>query len=477
MADTNTEEQDPVVDLETARDLLSEHNDDDSDTELSDAVREELSDLLEERGVDASEGRDVAPEGQGAQVTLDEKEREIYRDFHTLKMMEGNAKQSREATETHMRALIKGGHFGERAANFLNNGADPADAAMTARQQRQDELAKKMYRDVDGVRYESANERAAGDFYSTVVDADGGNLLPEEVVNEIEEIAEESGVIQAISRTFNHIVGDLTVPAATGADTPMDFVDEGGEITARKRAFQKVTLNPKKVADILPWTYEIQLEAASQILNDIQRVMGRNYGKAVDAAALEGDGTASFNQITGLLNNGSVSEYTIQGGTNDGTEFDHITPDDIKRAVGGVPPSLRGNATFVFHPDFRDLVFELFKDDSGDYIFDYNSREGAADQVGGYDVVYTEELPSFQNVTATNQTDTVFGVVGDFDYLKIALGEGITTERATQGVVKDADDGSNINLFTQDLRALKYRAFFDIDLNFPEAFNLISTAA
>ena len=138
---------------------------------------------------------------------------------------------------------------------------------------------------------------------------------------------------------------------------------------------------------------------------------------------------------------------------------------------------LRDNATFVFHPDMRDLVFELFKDDNGNYIFDYNSRNGAADQVGGYDVVYTEELPSFQDVSASNQTDSVFGVVGNFDYLKIALGEGITTERATQGVVKDADNGDNINLFTQDLRALKYRAFMDLDLNLPEAFNLISTAA
>jgi len=474
MADSDTDEQ--VVTLEEARTLLSDNEDDDSDTDLSERVQEELRDIL---GDEDGEERNVTPSGDGAdaEVTLDERERELYRDFHTLKMMEGNAKKNREVTSTHMRALIKGGHFGERAAAMLNQGADPADAAMTARKRRQDELAKKMYRDIDGVRYESGQTRAADDFYSTVVDADGGNLLPEEVVNEIEEIAEESGVIQAISRTFNHIVGTLTVPAATGADTPMNFVAEGGEITARKRAFQKVSLNPKKVADILPWTYEIQVEAASQILNDIQRVMGRNYGKAVDAAALEGDGSASFNGITGLFNRGSISEYTIQGGTSDGTEFAHITPDDIKRAIGGVPASLRSNATFVFHPDMRDLVFELFKDDNGSYIFDYNAREGAADQIGGYDVVYTEELPSFQDITATNQTDTVFGVVGDFDYLKIALGEGITTERATQGMITDADDGSNINLFTQDLRALKYRAFFDIDLNFAEAFNLISTAA
>ena len=473
MADSDsTNEQDPVVDEETARELL---NNDEQD--MSETVREELESLLEERGDAGSEERNVAPEGTRAEVQLDERERETYRDFHTLRLMEGNAQQKDQKTEDAMRHLIRGGHFGDEAAQILNQGADPADAAMTARKRQKDKLAQKMYRNDDSVRYESPQSRAAGDFYSTVVDADGGNLLPTEVVNEIEEIAEESGVIQGISRTFNHIVGDLTVPAATGADTPMNFVDEGGEITARKRAFQKVTLNPGKLADILPWTYEIQLEAASQILNDIQRVMGRNYGKAVDSAALEGDGTSSFNGITGLFNRGSVSEYTIGGGTDDGTEFDHITPDDLKLAAGGVPPMLRDNATFVFHPDMRDLVFELFKDDNGNYIFDYNSRNGAADQVGGYDVVYTEELPSFQDVSAADQTDSVFGVVGNFDYLKIALGEGITTERATQGVVKDADNGDNINLFTQDLRALKYRAFMDLDLNLPEAFNLISTAA
>jgi hypothetical protein len=61
--------------------------------------------------------------------------------------------------------------------------------------------------------------------------------------------------------------------------------------------------------------------------------------------------------------------------------------------------------------------------------------------------------------------------------LKIALGQGITTEEMRTGTITDADTGSDINLGTQDLRALKYRAFFDLDLNFEDAFTVIKAAA
>jgi len=78
-----------------------------------------------------------------------------------------------------------------------------------------------------------------------------------------------------------------------------------------------------------------------------------------------------------------------------------------------------------------------------------------------------------------DKNQALSNVLLDINDLQVIRGvaSGITTEEARQGVVTDADDGSNINLFTQDLRALKYRAFFDLDLNFPEAFGLIKTAA
>jgi len=477
-SDTDTDTTDTnVVSMEQARALLEEDQSDDSDTELSEALREELSDLLGERDIDAPNDTAINPNpgeqetrGNGARVELDETERDAYQAYHTLRLMEGSAKRNDRMVQMSLRQLIRGGHYGKEAANLLNNGMPAERAVVNGRQQEAEELASRMFEGEEGV-----DHRAAGDYYSTLVDADGAHLLPTQVVSEIEEIAEQVGVILGLSTTFNQLVGTLKVPGASGADSAMSFVAEGGEITSRIRSFRAVELNPKKVADIIPWTYEAQVEIAPQILADIQRVMGRAYGKAVDDAALFGDGTASYNSIDGLNSgNRTVPTYTIPGGSNDGTEFTHFQPDDLTDAQNNLAPGVRDGITAVFHPDMK-LVFKTLKDDNGQYVYDYQQNPEGIDTVEGVPVQYTEALPA-NSISAVNQTDSVFGAIANWDYLKIGLGQGMTTEEARAGTVKDADTGNEINLFTQDLRALKYRAFFDMDLNFEGAFTLIKTS-
>ena len=475
--DTDTTETN-VVSMEQARALLEEDESDESDTELSEALREELGDLLQERGIDAPGETNINPDpGEqedrtgGATVELDETEREAYRAFHTLRLMEGSAKRNERMTKMSLRQLIRGGHYGEEAVENLNQGMDPDRAVINARQAQVQNRASRMFEGEDGVDY-----RAAGDYYSTLVDADGAHLLPTEVVQQIEEIAEQVGVIMELSSSYNRLAGTLKVPGASGADSAMSFVAEGGEITSRIRSFRAIELNPKKVADIIPWTYEAQIEIAPQILSDIQRVMGRAYGKAQDDAALFGDGTASYNSIDGLASsNRTVSTYTIPGGSNDGTEFTHFQPDDLTDAQNNLAAGVRDNLTAVFHPDMK-LVFKTLKDNNGSYVYDYQQNPQGIDTVEGIPVVFTEVLPS-NSTSAINQADSIFGAIANWSYLKFGMGQGMTTEEARQGVVKDADTGSNINLFTQDLRALKYRAFFDLDLNFEDAFTLIKTSA
>src|SRR5690606_33774526 len=101
-----------------------------------------------------------------------------------------------------------------------------------------------------------------------------------------------------------------------------------------------------------------------------------------------------------------------------------------------------------------------------------NEDTGVA-TLGGRPVAYTEVLPSAED----DATSTSFGVFGAFSFFKMALGQGMTSEDLREGIVKDADTGADINLATQDLRALKVRELFDMGCNFDEAFCKITTAA
>jgi len=419
----DTNEQDPVVDEETARELLN-----DDDTDMSETVREELEDLISERSEESQQERDIAPSGGNVRVTRDYNEQEAVMARETLGLIV-NARNPRQAQD-HAERLIRGGHYG---------------------------------RDV------TEQARASGDFYSTVVDADGGLLLPTQVRDQIEEIADQVGVAREIVDTFEQIEGTIRVPAATGVEDQADFVAEGGTITSNKRAFQSVELNPQKVAQIVPWTYEAQVELAPQILSDVQRAIARSFARAEDDALLNGDGSSSYNSIDGLFSsNKSVPTFTIGSGADTAEDPANITPEELILARNEVDPGARmlPDLYYVFHPDMRN-VFLTKKDDNGDFLFEEDFREGGddADQIRSVEVLFTEVLPQ----PGSSQPSTKFGTLVNGMYVKMATGQGISTEELRTGTVQDADTGADINLATQDLRALKARRFFDLDFNFDQA--------
>jgi len=316
---------------------------------------------------------------------------------------------------------------------------------------------------------EEIQQRAAGDYYSTLVDADGAVLLPTVVVAEIEEISEVLGIARQLVASFNHIVGTLKVPGATG-DLRASAVAEGAAIASKMRQFQAVSLNPKKWALIIPWTYEANLEAGPQILADAQRAIARGFAYAEDDSLFNGDGTATYNSIDGILsaNRTSVADYALPATK---TSFDDISADDVFLLRRKIPAALRDMGTYAFHPDMEPTLRTL-KDGNGRYIYAYNEDNGVA-TLGGRPVRYSEVLP---DITA-DAVDTTFGVFGDFAAFKMAIGEGMTSEDLREATVTDADTGADINLATQDLRALKVREFFDMDCNFEESFTKITTAA
>lgn len=430
---------------------------------MIDAAEEEDRNLTDEEKEKMESLRSDAQDIIERADRLDERER---------RQAELKQPEPRQAEGTHepeqkeeRKAEVRGdrGRQARKAYNVLRMLRAQVTGQREEVRQAQRELA------ADGFYGEEGQQRAAGDYYSTLVDADGAILLPTEVVREIEEIGEVLGVARQLVTVFNHTVGNLKVPGATGT-LRASAVAEGAAISASMRQFEAVTLNPKKWALIVPWTYEINLEAGPQVLADAQRAIARGFAYAEDDALFNGDGTSSYNSIDGILssNRASVATYTMGAGD---TSFDDFGADDAFLLRRELDPAVRGDGVYVFHPDMEPMLRTL-KDTSGSYIFAYNTDTGVA-TLGGRPVRYTEVLPAI----GSDGVSTVFGVYGAFRYAKMALGQGMTSEEMREASVADADTGATINLGSQDLRALKVRELFDIDMNFEEAFVKISTAA
>jgi len=160
--------------------------------------------------------------------------------------------------------------------------------------------------------------------------------------------------------------------------------------------------------------------------------------------------------------------YTLGSGADTAEDPADITPEDLIIARNNVDPGARslGDMYYVFHPDMRN-VFLTKKDGQGEFLFEEDFREGGddGDQIRSVNVLFTEVLPE----PGSSQPSTKFGTLVNGTYMKMATGMGISTEELRTGTVQDADTGSNINLATQDLRALKARRFFDLDFNFDKA--------
>lgn len=385
----------------------------------------------------AGNGENVNVRGESGRVTNRRNEDETMKAHHTLRALLAHTERNPGEAGRHIRELYDAGAYNDRSL--------------------EDDFS---------------NARAAGDFYSTVVDADGGFLLPTEVRDEINSITDQVGVAREVADTFSQIRGDIKVPGASGVTDQANFVDEGGEITASKRAFRSVRLNPQKVAQINPWSYEAQIELAPQILEDVQQAVATSFARAEDQALLTADGTSSFNGIDGILssNRSNVGQTVIGSGGNDDPA--DIDPDELILAQNELDPGTRNlnNLYYVFHPDLR-AVFLTKKDDNGQYLFDYvETPADQPDELKGIPVLYTEVLPG-----TGSSADTDFGVLVNGSYVKMAFGEEMSSEELRQGQITDADTGATINLATQDLRALKTREFFDLDINFESAMMKFTT--
>jgi len=203
--------------------------------------------------------------------------------------------------------------------------------------------------------------------------------------------------------------------------------------------------------------------------------LARSFARAEDDALFNGDGTASFNSIDGIFSgNKSVPTFTIGSGAGTAEDPGDIGPTELILGLNEMDPGARLNRDmmyWVFHPDMRQ-IFLTKEDSNGSYIFDY-VEEQDVQRIKGIQVLYTEVLPA----PGTSQPATSFGAAVNGAFFNMATGEGMTTEELRTGTVQDADTGSDINLATQDLRALKARRFFDLDFNFDNAAVQYETSA
>lgn len=308
---------------------------------------------------------------------------------------------------------------------------------------------------------------------STLTDADGAVFLPEVVLNEVQRLIPDYGVIRRLARIIPISGGSVRVPNLA-AGLVAFWVGEGQEIKARKPAFGKKSLDPEKMGIIIPWTTELEEETGSAFLNLVIELASEAFALLEDQTGFYGDGSAAYGGITGLANAAGVVDVTmpvISGGT-DGTSIAHLTHKNLLALKFAASSRVRERGRFVLHPNSLKYLLEM-EDTTGRPIIKQPTESAMLPSLYGSPIEVTEAVIGPDD----DAGDTAFAFFGDFSRFLIGQGRGMTSDLLTEATIKDVDDETLIYLGMQDMKALRMTQRLDMTVALANAFARLKTGA
>ncbi len=255
------------------------------------------------------------------------------------------------------------------------------------------------------------------------VDSRGGYLVPKEVASAIQRIAASVGLIMNQATYWPMNTDELGIPAYTGSFLEGEYlgVNTAGNLTAV--TFTEAKLIAKK--------WQLAFAVGNDLISDTQVALAdwllalaaESLANRIDKEGFAGTGAP----FVGILNNASVTVFTLAAGKNTFASFDVI--DDSNDIVATLDESMLDGAAWYMH---RTVFAKLKskKDTAGNYIIQqpginaYPAVSGNSKVLGGlkpvgemagYPVYTTRHLPS-NGASAASTKYMIFGNLRAFGY-------------------------------------------------------------
>lgn len=281
---------------------------------------------------------------------------------------------------------------------------------------------------------------------ATAPDAVGGYLVDTELANEIQRLATEYGVARREMNVVTLSRNSMRIPRAL-TDINVYWTGEGVQKTSTSPTFDQVNLTLGKLAAIVPMTDEFIEDAEFDIFGYIAEVAAEKIAEKEDLAFFTGDGSGTFNSITGLLESANVNEVILTGST-----FASMDADDLSDLKDATHPAGITNGKFYMHRTIMSLVRKL-QDNEGAYIYQAPSASGPG-TIWGYPVVEVEVFPAVSD-SAPETSFVLFGNLRRAAWVGIKTG-GLSVALSNEATVRNVADNADINLFAQDMTALRF---------------------
>ena len=297
---------------------------------------------------------------------------------------------------------------------------------------------------------------------------DSALLPPGEFVTEVERLEEELGVARRFANvrrstksTLSFLLGD--------DDLEVFDTDEAGVKTSTKNSYEKITLLWRKFAGILPITDELEEESAVDLWNDAVNRFARAFAKKEDQLVFTETSNVS------PKNHGILAATGVNVVELDGDSMEDLTYDDLVDMIWGVPTQSSNNGRFWLNKDML-AVIQKIKDAEKRPIWQRAMADGTPSTILGKPYELVDVLPGIVDDAA----DKKFMAFGDLKYVTLAERTGMNIQVFDSGIVGDPDEetqGNDLNLITQDMKAMRAVKRMNAKVRFPAAFSVAKTAA
>jgi len=289
----------------------------------------------------------------------------------------------------------------------------------------------------------------------------GEEIAPVAYGNEVIRIAGKYGVARQNSRVITLPAKTFKLP--TLGNVIAYRVNEKGAITASSPLTGELEFNTKKLAVMIICSIETIEDANIDVLNWLTLLAGEALAKKEDEWAFRGLAAGE-----GIFRNASVPAYILGTGKD---AFEDVTFDDPLSAMSLVDENVVGNliwlSSFSMFNHFRSLKNAV----TGEYIYQ-NPGQGMPNVIWNQPVKLSNVMPKLSDSAA----ESAFMAGYDPNYLMIGDRKAITVEFSKEATVTSSDGETTINLFEQDMVAIKFTERLDIQLAEPaKAFVRLET--
>lgn len=285
------------------------------------------------------------------------------------------------------------------------------------------------------------------------VNSAGGFLVPEEFSMDIIDLRDSYGMFRQLCQVMPMGRDTITVPRRASGLTAY-AVGEAVAITQSQVGWEQVRLTAGKWGVLTLLSSELDEDAAINLGDMLVGEIAYAFAVAEDTAGFVGDGSATYNGITGILTKFTTGVGSLAGSVDAASgndTFAEYTAADLNKIMATLPQYvyLRGTPRWYCSQVAWALTFQriiqaaggLTKDDAtGTYVYQYN----------GFPVMITPSMPT----TQTDLSDTAVILFGDIG-MAATFGDrrGMTVARSTE------------YKFAEDQIAIKATERFDIAIH------------